>query len=275
MCGTGGRAFYSNQFISVWGINRANASLDVWRIRLVCVVAFDKHAGTYDDLFGRSRICTQREVVWQVLAETFHAGDAILTLNCKTGEDARFLSLLDISVAACDTRERMVTRPGALFDGALSNFSGLHSVADLNRTACYLASTIRLGAPLIVCLSTRFCLSEALWFLVRGKVRKAFRRSSAIAIVKAGDSVVKMHYPALKKVRQSFSPSFAMRSCKGIGVVIPPSFLDPLSRKYPRMLNLLRRIDRSIANLPLFRSMGDHMLIHFERVQGCQNGSSV
>jgi len=234
----------------------------------VCVVAFDKHAGAYDDLFARSRICTQREAVWEVLAETFHAGDAILTLNCKTGEDARFLSLLDISAVACDTRQRMAIWPGALFDGALSNFSGLHSVADLNRTARDLACMISLGAPLIVCLSTRFCLSETLWFLSRGEVRKAFRRSSAIAIVKAGDSVVKMQYPALKKVRQSFSPSFAMRSCKGIGVVLPPSFLDPLSRKHPRVLGLLRRIDRSIAALPLLRSMGDHMLVHFERVQG-------
>ena len=56
-------------------------------------------------------------------------------------------------------------RPGALFDGALSNFSGLNSVADLNRTARDLASMVTMGAPVIICLSTRFCLSETLWFL--------------------------------------------------------------------------------------------------------------
>ena len=226
--------------------------------------------------------------MWEVLADTFCPGDAILALNCRTREDALFLSLLDVSVVACDSQEGMTHAgqnppiqfdvlpteylskrcPGALFDGALSNFSGLNSVADLNRTARDLASMVTLGAPVIVCLSTRFCLSETLWFLFHGKVRKAFRRSSAIATVKVGECAVKIHYPALRKVRKSFSPSFFMRSCTGIGVAIPPSFLEPVSRKYPRVLGLLRRIDQGISHLPLFRSIGDHMLLYFERVQG-------
>jgi hypothetical protein len=125
-----------------------------------------------------------------------------------------------------------------------------------------------LGAPVIVCLSTRFCLSETLWFLFHGKVRKAFRRSFAIATVKVGGCAVKIHYPALGKVRKSFSPSFLMRSCTGIGVAIPPSFLEPVSRKCPLLFGLLRRIDKRVSHLPLFRSIGDHMLLYFERVEG-------
>ena len=226
--------------------------------------------------------------MWEILADTFRPGDAILALNCRTREDALFLSLLDVSVVAYEAPEGMIDTgrnpplqldllpveclskhcPGALFDGALSNFSGLNSVADLNRTARDLASMVTLGAPVVVCLSTRFCLSETLWFLFHGKVRKAFRRSFAIAVVKVGDGFVKIQYPALKKVKESFSPCFLMRSCKGTGVAIPPSFLDPISRKYPRVLGLLRRIDNGISHLPLFRSIGDHMLLYFERVEG-------
>jgi hypothetical protein len=252
------------------------------------IVAFEKLAGRYDDLFSRSRIGTQRGVVWEVLADTFRRGDEILALNCSTREDAQFLSLLDVSVVACDVRERMIDtgrnppihpdllptehlskrRPGALFDGALSNFSGLNSVADLDRTARDLASMVTVGAPVIICLSTRFCLSETLWFLLHGKLRKAFRRSCGIATVKVCDRAVKMHYPALRKVRKSFSPSFLMRSCTGIGVAVPPSFLEPISRKYPRVLRLLRRIDKGISHLPLFRAIVDHMLVYFERVEG-------
>jgi hypothetical protein len=194
---------------------------------------------------------------------------------------------LDVSVVACDTPEGMIQqgnppiqldllptehlskrRPGALFDGALSNFSGLNSVADLNRTARDLASMVSLGAPVIICISTRFCLLETLWFLFHGKVRKAFRRSFAIATVKVGDRTVKVHYPALKEVRKSFSPSFLMRSCTGIGVSVPPTFLEPVFRKYSRVLGLLRRIDKGVSQLPLFRTIGDHMLLRFERVKG-------
>ena len=242
-------------------------------------------AGRYDDLFSRSRIGTQRGAVWEILADTFLPGDKILALNCRTKEDVLFLSLLDVSVVACDTPEGMIQpgtplqlnllpaehlskrRPGALFDGALSNFSGLNSVADLNRTARDLASVVTLGAPVIICLSSRFCLSETLWFLFHGKVRKAFRRSFAIATVKVGNRVVKIHYPALREVRKSFSPSFLMRSCTGIGIAAPPTFLEPIFRKHSRVVGLLRRIDKGVSQLPLFRTIGDHMLLRFERVE--------
>jgi hypothetical protein len=158
-------------------------------------------------------------------------------------------------------------RPGALFDGALWNFSGLNSGADLNRTARDLASMVTLGAPVIICLSTRFCLVETLWFLFHGKVRKAFRRSFAIATVKVGNRAVKIHYPALRKVKKSFSPSFLMRSCTGIGIAVPPTFLEPIFSKHSRALGLLRRIDKGVSQLPLFRMIGDHMLLLFERVE--------
>jgi hypothetical protein len=257
-------------------------------------VSFDSLAWKYDDLFLGSRIGTQRGAVWEVLADSFRPGDTILVLNCRTREDAAFLAMLDVSVVACDAVEGMIhtsrnhmqpegpdvpiqldllpteqltnVRPGALFDGAFSNFSGLNSVSDLNRTARDLASMVAMGAPVIICLSTRFCLSETLWFLLHGNFRKAFRRSFGIATGKIGDCAVKMRYPALREVRKLFSPSFLMRSCTGIGVAIPPRYLEPIFRKHPRVLGLLRRIDKGISHLPLFRTIGDHMLLYFERV---------
>ena len=208
-------------------------------------------------------------MVWELLADTFRPGDEILALNCRAKEDALFLSLLDVSVVACDLSDHLSKRcSGALFDGALSNLSGLNSVAGLNRTARDLASVVPVGAPLVICLSSRFCFSETLWFLLHGKVRKAFRRSFAIATVKVGDRALKIHYPVLREVKKSFSPFFLMRSCTGIGVVVPPSYLEPISRKYPRVLGLLRRIDQAISHLPVFRIIGDHMLLCFERIEG-------
>jgi hypothetical protein len=224
-------------------------------------VSFDSLAWRYDDLFSRSRIGTQRGAVWDVLADTFRPGDTILVLNCRTREDAIFLATLDVSVVACDSAEGMMhtrrnhmepegpdapiqldllptehltkIRPGALFDGVLSNFSGLNSVADLNRTSRDLASMVAMGAPVIICLSTRFCLSETLWFLLHGKFRQAFRRSFGIATVKVGDCAVKMRYPALREVGKLFSPFFLMRSCTGIGVAVPPSYLEPIFANIP------------------------------------------
>jgi hypothetical protein len=234
------------------------------------IVVFDNFAGRYDDLFSRPRIGTQRAAVWEVLADAFLPGDEILALNCRNKQDARFLALLDVSFVTCDTAEGMIDAApnrGASFDGALLNFSGLNGIADLNKTARDLASLVRMGAPVIICLSSRFCLSETLWFLLHGKLRKAFRRSGT-ATVNVGDSAVRMHYPTLREVRKLFSPSFLMLSCTGIGVAVPPSYLEPILRKYPRVLGLLLLIDRHISHLPLFRTIGDHMLLRFERVDG-------
>jgi hypothetical protein len=159
-------------------------------------------------------------------------------------------------------------RPGELFDGAFSNFSGLNCVADLNRTARDLAGLVTMGAPVLVCLSTRFCLSEMIWYLLHGQVRKAFRRFSGTAIARVGEFTVKVQYPTLRALKRMFSSHFILRSCTGIGVTVPPSYVEPVMRKYPRLLSLLSRIDKRIARLPWFRTIGDHMLIHFERVEG-------
>lgn len=261
------------------------------------IVASDILAQRYDDLFAGSRIGTQRRAIWEVLVETFQPGDQILELNCGNAEDAIFLGEFDISVTvtACGPSKRMIHTawdrmqadapdapsdsellpierlsglcPGANFNGALSNFSGLNSLADLNRTARHLAALVTMGSPVLVCLSTRFCFSETLWFILHSEFRRAFRRSLGIATVKVDNLAVKVPYPTMREVRNSLSPFFVMRSCRGIGVAVPPSYLEPILRKSPRALSLLRRIDRHISQLPLFRRVGDHMLLHFERVE--------
>jgi hypothetical protein len=233
------------------------------------IVEFESLAWRYDDLFSRSRIGTQRASVWEVLAEVFRPGDAILVLNCRTREDDIFLALLDVSVVAGDSAEQVIhdeLRSGRTFDGGLANFSGLHSITDFQQTARDLARLVTMGAPLIVCISTRFCLSETLWFLTHGQYRRAFRRTSGMATVTVGARDVKIPYPTLREVRKSFSPFFLMRSCMGIGVAIPPLYLEPVLHKYPRVLSFLRVIDRCGSRLPFVRTIGDHMLLYFERV---------
>src|ERR1700721_3553379 len=189
-------------------------------------MAFDSLCWKYDDLFLRSRIGTQRGTVWDVLADTFRPGDAILVLNCSTREEEIFLAMLGVSDVARGPPEGMghagrnqrqpdasiqldlppaehltMIRPGALFDGVLSNFSGLNSVSDLNRTARDLASMVAMGAPVIICLSTRFCLSEMLWFLLHGNFRKAFRRSFGTATGKIGTRAAQLQHRACRHWR--------------------------------------------------------------------------
>jgi ubiquinone/menaquinone biosynthesis C-methylase UbiE len=257
-------------------------------------LVFDQMAKEYDDVFTRSMIGrAQRDAVWNVLMQTFKSGDHVLELNCGTGEDALFLARNSISVTACDASEKMIQiasnrmhaeasdapiwfnflptervlqlQSSTMFDGVFSNFSGLNCVPDLKQTAQDLAALLPPNAPLLVCLSTRFCVWEMLWFLLHGKFSKAFRRCSGHATAKVGEFSVDVYYPTVRKLQRLFSPHFVMRSCMGIGVTVPPSYVEPWIRSYPKLLNLLRAIDRVISTIPGFRVLGDHMLLHFER----------
>jgi ubiquinone/menaquinone biosynthesis C-methylase UbiE len=260
------------------------------------ILAFDQLAKRYDDLFTRSLIGrAQRNAVWNVLARTFRTGDKVLELNCGTGEDALFLAGKGVSVVACDASEQMIEyarkrhrseapdasvkficlpieqiaelRTQSAFDGVFSNFSGLNCVADLTQTAADLATLIPPGAPLIICLSTRFCISEIMWFLLHGRPREAFRRCSGHAAAKVGEFVVDVYYPTLRQLQRSFSPSFVMHSCVGIGITVPPSYVEPWIQRFPTLLNIMRAIDKVLSCRRGFRVVGDHMLVSFERVQ--------
>ena len=260
------------------------------------VLAFDSLAAKYDDLFTRSMIGrAQRGVVWDALIDTFEPGSQVLELNCGTGEDALFLAGHDVSVLACDASAQMIDTArrrmqsedpeapiefrvlatehlsklgrGELFDGAFSNFSGLNCVADLHLTAHQLAGLVTRRAPVLICLSTRYCIWEIAWFVLHGQFRKAFRRTSGFATVKVGEFSVKVYYPTLRAIKKTFSPYFRMRWCTGIGIAVPPSYLEPMVRKHPRVLNLLRAVDRVVSPLLWFRTVGDHILICFERVE--------
>jgi SAM-dependent methyltransferase len=253
-------------------------------------------AGEYDDVFTNSMIGrAQRETVWNAVAQIFRSGDHILELNCGTGEDALFLARNGVSVTACDTSEQMIKiassrlrteaphariefnlfpterlrdfKTTTMFDGAFSNFSGLNCVADLRQTAADLAAKLSPSAPLLVCLSTRFCLWEVVWFVLHGNFRKAFRRCTGHAPVSKGEFTVDVYYHTVRKLQTLFSPSFVMRSCVGVGVTVPPSYVETLIRNHPKLLRLLSTIDKPISNCPGLRVLGDHVLLHFERVQ--------
>jgi ubiquinone/menaquinone biosynthesis C-methylase UbiE len=261
------------------------------------IKAFDQIAERYDDLFTKSLIGrAQRDAVWRVASQTFRSGDHILELNCGTGEDALYFARNGVSVFACDASERMIQiasqrlyeettdatvqfqllpterlreiESTTLFDGAFSNFSGLNCVADLKQTANDLTCLLPPGSHLLICLSTRFCVSEVVWFLLHGEFRKAFRRSSGRTTAKVSEFTVDVYYPTVRQLRKLFSPSFILQSVTGIGVTVPPSYVESWIRKYPMLLSSLRAIDATISTLPGFRVVGDHVLLRFERVQG-------
>jgi len=256
--------------------------------------AFDRVAGSYDELFTYSAIGqAQRTQVWERLLEAFAPGERVLELNCGTGEDARFLAERGRRIVACDASSAMIEMAKARrkrkegageiiflrlaseelaslpqeesFDGAYSNFSGLNCVHDLRPIAGALASLVRPGGHVVVCLWSRVCAWEVAWYLVRGEGKKAFRRLSGKSTARVGGVRIEIWYHTVHEVQRAFAPWFALERRRAVGLFVPPSYAEKWARGHKRMLRAFEGWDGVFTEWPVLRNVGDHVLLEFTR----------
>jgi ubiquinone/menaquinone biosynthesis C-methylase UbiE len=264
-------------------------------LKMQAAAPFDVLADTYDEVFTRSLIGqAQRAQVWRVLEQTFSPGQRVLEVNCGTGEDALFLARQGIAVLACDSSPRMIgvarsrkaaeaassdiefrllpteqlnQLPREQFDGALSNFGGLNCVEDLGTVAAELGKVLKPGAPLILCLANRVCAWEMLWYGAHGNWEKAFRRLQRNGIeASLGTMRVHVWYLSVRELARAFAPWFRLKTHRGVGVFVPPSYLEHWVRRHTFLLRNCERLDGVITRWRIFRNVGDHVLLHFERI---------
>jgi hypothetical protein len=111
------------------------------------------------------------------------------------------------------------------------------------------------------------CLWEIIWYLAQGNRNKAFRRfqRERIAARIADGVFVRVHYPSVRFLAQTFAPEFQLKSFKCIVVAVPPSYLENWAERYPRLLQLCEKADSYLGQCPGIRTLADHMLLRFQR----------
>jgi len=264
---------------------------------------FDAVAARYDETFTLSVIGrVQRAAVWRELAKTFRPGDHVLEIGCGTGVDACFLAERGVKVLACDPSPQMINvaarrvrqsgvqalvnprvlrgedistlPPDELFDGAFSNFGALNCVGDLNRVARGLAGLLKPGAAAMLCWMGPCCMWEMIWYLVKGNRKQAFRRfkPEGISARIADGAFIDVNYPSVRFLARTFAPEFRVKSVQGIGVAVPPSYLEPWARRHPHLLNFCERADSWLGRCPGIRLLGDHVLVRLQREQNPVGG---
>lgn len=261
------------------------------------IAAFDAVADRYDHRFTESKIGrAQRASVWEQLEKTFAPGDRVLEIGCGTGVDACFLASRAITVVACDSSPRMIQitarrvnhsrvqnfvqprlcaaeqlrslRPAVRFDGAFSNFGALNCIDDLRSLASDLAGLLRPGASALLCWMGPCCAWEIAWYLAQGKAKKAFRRlrRGGVTARLAEDAVVRVHYPSVRYICRMFRPEFRLKSLYGIGISLPPSYVESWVASRPRWFGACKRADSVLGRCPGVRVLADHILLRFERM---------
>jgi SAM-dependent methyltransferase len=241
--------------------------------------AFDTIALRYDELWDRTATGVhQRQAVWNAVDPLVQRGHRILDLGCGTGTDALHLRSLGASLLGIDSSEAMVRiarRRGVealllpierlfelngRFAGAISNFGVLNCAPDLRQVASNLARLIVPGGYFAACLMGPCCAWEMIYFLLKVKPGRAFRRLRTTPARWMG---MEIRYPGKRAIQAEFRPYFRLVRWRGVGLCVPPSYIKNLGEAG---IGKLAQIDTHLAHTPVIRALSDHRLFIFERV---------
>jgi ubiquinone/menaquinone biosynthesis C-methylase UbiE len=256
--------------------------------------AFDQVADRYDAEFTETPLGRAlRQIVWSRLAEQGRPGMRVLEIGCGTGEDAVWLARQGIHVVATDvapamlavTREKALragvagkvetlvldaaspTSQSLLVDAAFSNFGALNCVNDLRPIARALAGWLKPGGRLVLVFINRWCAWEIAWHLIHLQPRVAFRRLRHDGVeARVGAGRVRTWYPSIGSIRRTFAPEFELTRRMGLGVFLPPSYLEPVVAKRPGLFHRLSRLERATASRFPWSHLADHIIAEFQRV---------
>ena len=254
---------------------------------------FDAYAQSYDDHFTNSFIGkAQRFQVYQKLLKQISIeSKTALEINCGTGEDAIWLSKHGATVLATDISEGMINvaknksannpidfkllaaqdiscLAPKTYDIIFSNFGGLNC---LNKSALqkFKNGCEQLQEPsnqlAFVIMGTK-CKWESLYFSFKKDKVKASRRQNINGTHTAiNDQVFKTYYYSPNYFKKLFEENYNCISVNPIGLLVPPSYLEPYVVKRKGLFGFLKLLDKLIGNFSFLSNYADHYLIVFKK----------
>jgi len=157
------------------------------------------------------------------------------------------------------------------FDGAYSSFGPLNCEPDLTPIADALSDLVKPGGRVILSLINRYCPWETAWYLAARRPKEAFRRWSgrAEATVRGQwqHTRIPIYYWSNAHIEKLFQLNLNFRVVRRMALpwLLPPQYLDGLLKGRPRLFKLLASIDRRLASMWPFNSLGDHTIFEFVR----------
>jgi SAM-dependent methyltransferase len=256
-------------------------------------LAFDRLAPTYDTLSAGDAFAHQRRQTHAAFAKWLRPGCRVLEVGCGTGADTEFLARTGLSVIACDPSEAMLSRtkrrlahaglgdragilvcglqelPAFLdaldhaegFDAIVSNFGALNCVEHLAPLGEVAKRHLRPGGAVVLGLMGRTCAWEMCYFAVRGRGSLAARRRRSGVTVPVAGVDVPTFYHRTGDVRAALGGEFTLDAALGIGVVVPPPYLESRWQRVPAPIRrFTARVDRIVSPWPGINQLGDHTL---------------
>jgi SAM-dependent methyltransferase len=231
-----------------------------------------------------------RNLLWERYARLFRPGDAVLDVGCGTGIDAQFLARAGVRVVGIDASPPMIAQAktrlevdplkelvelrvldlreiGSLpagFDGIISAFASLSTVADLEDFAQQAARLLRPRGAMVLHLLNRSSLWEWLGLVRQGRLRAARRLGRHVErnFVIGGRPVRHYLYHAREAYARFFSAHFRLRRAYGLGILRPP---HTLGRLPPAVVTALDRLERPVRATRPFVDWGRFFVLELEK----------
>ena len=155
--------------------------------------------------------------------------------------------------------------PREPFDVIISNFGALNCVRHLAPLGALVRRHLTPGGTVVLGVMTRLCALEAMYFALTWRAKLAVRRlgRGAVPVPVAGVQVP-TYYHRIADLCHALGGELRLVAVEGLGVAIPPPYLEPRWRSLPRRVRaVVTRVDGLIATWPPFNRLGDHMLLQF------------
>lgn len=265
------------------------------RAATATVRAFDAAAPDYDRATDGALFRLQRRLAHRLLLRWLPARARVLEIGCGTGVDAVFLASHGREVIACDPSPEMQrlaerrahaaglsdrvrvldcgleTLPSLLdavdiagVDAIVSNFGALNCVESLAPLTRLVSCRLRPGGAVVLGLLNDRCLWERAYFTITGRRALAARRHNGPVPVSGID--VPTWYHGLDAVGAALGPGVTRTHVRGLGVLVPPPYLEPRWQQVPSPIGaLVAAADRVASRLPGLRVAGDHVLARWEK----------
>lgn len=268
--------------------------------------AFDRLAPSYDTLTGGEAFLHQRRQTHDAFTRWLPPGCRVLEIGCGTGVDTEFLANAGLRVVACDPSNEMLSRttrrlsssavggragilPCGLeelprfldaldhdqgFDAIVSNFGALNCVQSLAPLGVIARRHLRPGGAIVLGLMGRACLWESLYFAARGRLSLAARRRRDPVVVRVAGVEVPTFYHRTRDVRNALGDGFTLDAVLGVGVMVPPPYLEARWQQVPaRLRRATAGLDRAVASWPVLNQLGDHILTRWVKRRAPLDGA--
>ena len=257
--------------------------------------AFDSVSEIYDEAFSATQEGVfLREKVRRLSLDFLLPHCSLLEVNCGTGEDAVFFASKGFTVHASDSSEGMIRIARDKFpeaekqynlkffesdlrklsskysyDAIFSNFGGINCLdgKDLKVALSSMHACLKPGGLLFLVVMPPFYLYEWLYFMMRLKIKSAFRRKRAQLVeIRLNHIVVNTWYHSVSDIVNLSSGLFSCQKVEPVGFFVPPPNLSGFLVKKKLVFSFLSRLENSFPFNKFLSGMADHYFICLKKL---------